>query len=323
MLENLERKAVVEDADEMMWIAGGEFAMGSNKHYPEEAPVRRASVEGFWIDATPVTNTEFAEFVSETAHVTFAEIPPRAEDYPGARPEMLRAGSLVFVKPAGPVDLRRVSWWEYRFGADWRHPEGPGSSIEGRGDHPVVHVAYSDAEAYARWRGKELPTETEWEFAARGGLDGVTYSWGRHFQPGGKLMANTWQGDFPWQNLREDGYETTSPVRAFPPNAFGLYDMIGNTWEWTADWYASRAPGKGAKKSDDCCGKKSRAATMEESYDPCTPDFKIPRKVLKGGSFLCAPNYCIRYRPAARIPEPIDTSTNHLGFRCVRRRNGR
>jgi formylglycine-generating enzyme required for sulfatase activity len=319
MLDSVERKEPLFDVviNDMIWIEGGAFAMGSNKHYPEEAPVRRVTVEGFWIDPTPVTNAQFTEFVRQTGHVTFAEIPPRAEDYPGALPEMLKAGSLLFKKPPGPVDLRRVTWWHYCFGADWRHPEGPESNIEGREEHPVVHVTYSDAEAYAKWAGKELATEAEWEYAARGGLDGVTYSWGRHFNPGGKIMANVWQGEFPWQNLAEDGYDTTSPVKAFPPNDYGLYDMIGNTWEWTSDWYSTDK----ARKSDGCCaGKGGRRASMEESYDPRMPEIKIPRRVLKGGSFLCAPNYCVRYRPAARIPEPVDTSTNHLSFRCVRRR---
>ncbi|HVK60109.1 MAG TPA: formylglycine-generating enzyme family protein [Bdellovibrionales bacterium] len=300
--------------DGMIWIPGGTFQMGSNHHYPEEAPVRRVSVDSFWIDRTPVTNKQFREFVEATGYVTFAEVPPRAEDYPGAQAAMLKAGSLMFEKPCGPVDLRFVTWWTYRFGADWMHPEGPGSSIDGRDDHPVVHVTYKDAHAYALWRGREIPTEAEWEFAARAKYDGAEYSWGAELTPDGKTMANTWQGNFPMQNLLEDGWEATSPVEAFPPNRYGIYDMIGNTWEWTSDWYGERA------KAKDCClPKNPRGVEEDASHDPCVPELRIPRKVLKGGSFLCAPNYCRRYRPAARIPEPIDTSTNHLGFRCIKR----
>ena len=218
----------------MIFVPGGEFRMGSDRHYPEEAPVHRVKVDAFWIDRTPVTNRQFRKFVNATKHVTFAEIAPRAEDYPGALPHMLKAGSLVFSPPKGPVDLKDWSqWWRFKFGADWRRPYGPRSSISGMDDHPVVHVAYRDAEAYARWAGKELPTEAEWEFAARGGLDGAEYAWGDELTPAGKQMANTWQGAFPHQNLAQDGFERTSPVRSFPPNAYGIYDMIGNVWEWT------------------------------------------------------------------------------------------
>ena len=215
--------------------------MGSDKHYPEEAPAHRVAVDGFWIDRTPVTNRQFRKFVNETGHVTFAEIPPDAKDYPGALPEMLKAASLVFTPPKHPVDLRDWSqWWTFKAGANWRRPYGPRSSISGLDDHPVVHVAYRDAEAYAKWAGKELPTEAEWEFAARGGLDGAEFAWGDDFTPGGQHRANTWQGDFPHENRCDDGFPRTSPVAAFPPNGYGIYDMIGNTWEWTADWYAAR-----------------------------------------------------------------------------------
>jgi formylglycine-generating enzyme len=300
----------------MVWIPGGTFQMGSDKHYPEERPAHHVSVDGFWIDRHPVTNARFETFVVATNHVTFAEIPPDPRDYPGALPDMLYAGSLVFVKPNGPVDRRNVgNWWQYMRGADWRHPQGPRSSIHGKSDHPVVHVSFADAEAFARWEGKELPTEAEWEFAARGGLDGATYAWGDEFFPQERPMANTWQGEFPWSNLVTDGYEGTSPVGVFPSNGYGLYDMIGNVWEWTTDWYEPRHPADAMKAC--CIPRNPRGGVETASYDPSQPEIRIPRKVLKGGSHLCAPNYCRRYRPAARFPEPIDTSTCHVGFRCI------
>jgi formylglycine-generating enzyme len=301
---------------DMVWIPGGTFSMGSDRHYTEEAPVHRVTVDGFWIDRTPVTNRQFREFVRATGHVTFAEIAPDSKDYPGALPNMLKAGSLVFNPPKHPVGLTDWSqWWTFKFGADWRRPYGPRSSLNGLNDHPVVHVAYSDALAYAKWAGKDLSTEAEWEFAARGGLDGAEFAWGDEFTPGGKQMANTWQGAFPHENLRLDGHERTSPVAAFPPNGYGLYDMIGNVWEWTTDWYSA---GHEADAQKVCCIPiNPRGGREDASYDPCQPTIKIPRKVLKGGSHLCAPNYCRRYRPAARHPEPVDTSTSHVGFRCV------
>jgi formylglycine-generating enzyme len=301
---------------DMVWIPGGEFRMGSDRHYPEERPVHRVTVDGFWMDRHPVTNAEFERFVAATGHLTFAESPPDPADYPGALPEMLYAGSLVFVKPPGPVDRSRIgNWWQYMRGADWRHPRGPSNSLEGLERHPAVHVAYSDAEAYARWAGKELPTEAEWECAARGGLDGTTYAWGEEFMPEGRHMANTWQGEFPWQNRVEDGYEGTSPVGTFPANGYGLYDIIGNVWEWTTDWYSPSHPNEVLKS---CCAPRNpRGGVEKDSYDPRQPEVRIPRKVIKGGSHLCAPNYCRRYRPAARFPEPIDTSACHLGFRCI------
>jgi len=301
---------------DMVWIPGGTFAMGSESHYPEERPVHRVTVDGFWMDRYPVTNRRFRKFVEATGHVTFAEIPPQADDYPGAKPEMLYAGSLVFVKPAGPVDRRDIgNWWQYLRGADWRHPYGPGSSIDALDDHPVVHVTFGDAETFAEWEGKAVPTEAEWEFAARGGLVGAPYAWGNEFIPDGRMMANTWQGEFPWQNLRTDGYEGTSPVGAFPPNGYGAHDMIGNVWEWTTDWYEPRHPAEATKAC--CIPRNPRSGRETESYDPRQPEIRIPRKVLKGGSHLCAPNYCRRYRPAARFPEPVDTSTCHVGFRCI------
>ena len=301
---------------DMLWIPGGTFAMGCDKEYPEERPVHRVTVDGFWLDRTPVTNERFARFVAETGHTTFAEIPPNPDDYPGALPEMLYAGSLVFFKPAGKVDLTNfTNWWQYKRGADWRHPYGPDSSIDGLEQHPVVHVTFGDAEAFARWEGKSLPTEAEWEFAARGGLDGARYAWGDEFLPDNRHLANTWQGEFPWQATVKDGYEGTSPVGSYPPNGYGAVDMIGNVWEWTTDWFVPRHPSDEVKAC--CIPKNPRGPAIEHSYDARQPEIRIPRKVLKGGSHLCAPNYCRRYRPAARFPEPVDTSTCHVGFRCV------
>jgi formylglycine-generating enzyme len=300
----------------MVWIPGGRFRMGSDAHYPEERPAHDVAVDGFWMDRAPVTNREFGKFVKDTGHKTFAEVAPDAKDYPGAMPDMLKPGSLVFQPPDVPVDLRdHTRWWTFRFGADWRHPYGPGSTIKGLDDHPVVHVAFRDAEAYARWAGKELPTEAEWEFAARGGLENAEFAWGDEFAPGGRQMANTWQGTFPFENTRLDGYEGTSPVGAFPPNGYGLLDIIGNVWEWTTDWYSRQHQGDAPKAC--CVPQNPRGGSREQSYDPRQPRITIPRKVIKGGSHLCAPNYCRRYRPAARDAEPIDTSTCHLGFRGI------
>ncbi len=303
--------------NEMVWIPGGTFRMGSDHHYPEEAPSHRVTVDGFWMDRAPVTNREFRRFVDATGYVTSAEIPPNAEDYPGALPHMLHAASMVFVPPKhNDVDLRDFfNWWQFKFGANWRRPAGKGSWIHALADHPVVHVSYSDAEAYAAWVGKVLPTEAEWEFAARGGLEGAEFAWGDELTPGGRHMANTWQGDFPCENSAADGYERTSPVMAYPPNGYGLYDMIGNVWEWTTDWWSSRHEADAPKAC--CIPENPRGGPQSASYDPCQPDIRIPRKVLKGGSYLCAPNYCRRYRPAARHAQPIDTSTSHAGFRCV------
>ncbi len=301
--------------DGMVFVPGGTFAMGSDRHYPEESPVHRVSVDGFWMDETPVTNAQFREFVEATGYITFAEIAPKAEDYPGALPHMLKAGSLVFSLRKSPRFERlepvvAISIWR-----ELASPYGRGSWIKGLDEHPVVHVAYRDAEAYARWAGKELPTEAEWEFAARGGLEGAEFAWGDEFTPDGRQMANTWQGEFPHENLKLDGYERTSPVKAFPPNGYGLYDMIGNVWEWTTDWYVPKHPADAPKAC--CIPENPRGPREDQSFDPCQPHIRIPRKVLKGGSHLCAPNYCRRYRPAARHPEPVDTSTSHVGFRCV------
>jgi sulfatase modifying factor 1 len=314
-------KTAVAPSVDMICIEGGAFRMGSDKHYPEEAPAHRVHVDTFWIDRTPVTNRAFRKFVNATGYVTFAEIRPNPEDYPGALSRMLKPGSLVFDPPKHPVDLRDWSqWWRFKFGANWRRPCGARSTISGLDDHPVVHIAHRDAEAYARWVGKELPTEAEWEFAARGRLDDAEFAWGEEFTPGGHHMANTWQGVFPYQDLAADGYPRTSPVTAFPPNGYGLYDMIGNVWEWTADWYAQKHEADAQKAC--CIPHNPRGAPESASFDPCHPAIRIPRKVLKGGSHLCAPNYCRRYRPAARHAQPVDTSASHIGFRCVTRTGG-
>ncbi|MEI5668758.1 formylglycine-generating enzyme family protein [Bosea sp. CCNWLW174] len=303
----------------MTWINGGVFRMGSDRHYVEEAPSHQVNVDGFWIDQTPVTNRQFGAFVDATGHVTSAEIAPDPRDYPGALPHMLRAGSLMFDPPCHPVDTRDWSqWWTFKFGATWRKPYGAGSSIKGLDDHPVVHVAYLDAEAYANWAGKALPTEAEWEFAAWGGREGCEFAWGDELTPEGRHMANIWQGAFPQENSREDGWARTSPVRAFPSNGYGLHDMIGNVWEWTADFWSARHQADAPKAC--CVPQNPRGGRESESYDPHQPQIMIPRKVLKGGSHLCAPNYCRRYRPAARHAEPIDTSTSHVGFRCIIRK---
>jgi len=300
----------------MRWIPAGTFLMGSDRHYPEEAPAHLVNVDGFWIDETTVTNAEFRRFVEATGHVTSAEQPARAEDYPGAKPEMLVPASIVFRPPPYRVaDLsNHYQWWAYVPGADWRHPRGPESTIDGLDDHPVVHVAHADALAYCAWAGKALPTEAEWERAARGGLEGAEFVWGDELTPEGRHLANTWQGDFPNTNSLDDGFEWTAPVRSYPPNGYGLFEVAGNVWEWTADFYEARHRVRGG-----CCGpaQNPRGGVREKSYDPCNPNSFIPRRVTKGGSFLCGPSYCRRYRPAARMAQPVDTSTCHLGFRCI------
>ncbi len=297
----------------MRQITGGVFWMGADDGYPEEAPVRRVSINPFWLDEAPVTNREFAAFVMATGHVTLAETAPTASDFPHADPAMLRAGSLVFIQPRQPVSLDDAGrWWQFVFGADWRHPEGPESTIEGLMDHPVVHVAWADAEAYARWAGKRLPTEAEWEFAARGNLDRATYAWGDALAPAGRYLANYWRGEFPWRRQQGD-FRRTSPVRSFAANSFGLFDMIGNVWEWTADWYAD---GRVLAAGRSCCiPANPRGGSRQASLDP---ESGFERRVLKGGSHLCAENYCRRYRPAARYAQTVDTSTSHIGFRCAR-----
>jgi sulfatase modifying factor 1 len=301
----------VQAFKDMVEVPGGRFRMGSDRFYPEEAPVREVSVDGFWIDRHPVTVAEFRRFVKTTGHVTSAEYAPDPADYPDADPELLVPGSLVFRKSPGPVDLGDYgNWWTWVPGADWRHPEGPGSTVGGRERHPITHVTHADATAYAEWAGKSLPTEEEWEYAARGGLDGAIFTWGDDPAPKGRMMANTWQGEFPWQNLLLDRYEGTSPVETFPPNGYGLYDMAGNVWEWTDDYFTVPI----GKSGPSCCAPHNPHTSA--SPDPDAGQ-RFPRRVIKGGSHLCAPNYCLRYRPAARQGEEIDTCTGHIGFRCV------
>jgi sulfatase modifying factor 1 len=303
----------------MLWIPEGTFLMGSDHHYAEEAPAHNVRVDGFWMDRHTVTNREFRRFVDATGYVTVAERPADLADYPGADPAMLVPSSIVFEKAPRRVDLRdHYNWWRYVPGADWRHPRGPSSSLQGLWDHPVVQVSFEDAEAYAAWAGKSLPTEAEWERAARGGREGLEYVWGDELTPGGKPMANTWQGEFPWQNLVEDGYEWTAPVGSFPPNDFGLYDMAGNVWQWTTDWYQEH----GKIKKACCTIDNPRGAAREESLDPQMPNVRIPRKVIKGGSYICALNYCRRYRPAARMAQEVNSATCHIGIRCIVRGTG-
>jgi len=304
-------------AKPMKWLTGGPFMMGSDHHYVEEFPRHAVQVDGFWIDSAPITNAEFAAFVDATGHVTTAEIAPDPKDYPGALPEMCKAASLLFTPTEGPVDLANWSnWWRFEFGINWRCPQGLDSDWRDIPDHPVVHVTHSDAAAYAAWDGKSLPTEAEWEYAAWGGADDCEFAWGDELEPGGEHRANVWQGQFPWQNLCGDGFARTSPVATYPANGFGLFDMIGNVWEWTEDWFSARHS-HGASKP--CCVPVNpRGGPKSNSHDQCGGP-PIPRKVVKGGSHLCAPNYCRRYRPAARHPQPIDSSTSHIGFRCVKR----
>jgi len=295
---------------EQVRIDAAEFTMGSDAHYSEEGPARRVYVDAFSIDITTVTNARFADFVRSTGYITVAERPLDPADFPGAPAENLQPGSMVFTGTRGPVDLRHLSqWWAWVPGASWRRPFGPRSSIDQRMNHPVVHVAYEDADAYAAWAGRRLPTEAEWELAARGGLDGARYTWGDRAERSGEKLANYWHGEFPWRAA--SGYGSTAPVGSFPPNGYGLFDMAGNVWEWTADWYTQPEP------TDHCCAPANpTGGTAEVSVDPGQP-FAVPRKVVKGGSFLCADSYCMRYRPAARRPQMIDTGMSHIGFRCA------
>ncbi len=307
----------------MVLIKGGTFLMGSDKFYPEEKPVRQVTVDGFYMDKYAVTNEDYAKFTEATGYVTVAERPLNPADYPGAKPELLVPGALVFQKAKGPVDLSSYfNWWAWVPGANWKHPQGPSSNLTGKEKHPVVHIAYEDAETYASWCGKQLPTEAEWEFAARGGLEGKNYTWGDEDIQLTKPMANTWQGNFPYENLMIDGFEGTAPVGSFEPNGYGLYDMAGNVWEWTSDWYVKNLD-ETAEKVKSCCTTSinPRVVSPDKSFDEHQPAIKIPRRVVKGGSHLCAPNYCLRYRPAARQPQMIDTGMNHLGFRCIVRPN--
>jgi len=297
------------EQDAMVDVPGGTFTMGSTDFYTEEAPLRAATIRAFRLDRYPVTNRAFARFVQDTGYVTVAERPLDARAYPGVEPDRLRPGALVFAPPRRGAPARGVhDWWRYMPGAHWRKPESGKSVFAGRLDHPVTCVAYEDAAAYAGWAGKRLPTEAEWERAARGGLEQATYAWGDEWMPGGRRMANTWQGSFPDRDEAPRGAHRTTRVGSFPANGFALHDMIGNIWEWTSDWYRPR-PGESAPSG--CC------SPPDECFDPDQPAIRIPRRVLKGGSFLCAANYCARYRPAARQPQMIDTASAHIGFRCA------
>lgn len=296
----------------MVWISGGEFWMGADE-FPDAQPWHQVSMDGFWMDRTEVTNEQFAAFVTATGYVTVAERTPRPEDFPGAPPENLVEGSVVFSPPGHPVRLNdHFQWWSYVDGASWRHPEGPQSDVKTRGRYPVVHIAYEDALAYARWVGKRLPTEAEFELAARGGLDRKPYTWGDEFAPGGTFMANTFQGRFPDKSLAEDGYERAAPVASFPPNGYGLYDMAGNVWEWTSDWYRPDYYRTLAAQGHTPRNPQGPA----DSFDPSEPG--VPKRVHRGGSFLCTDQYCARYIVGGRGKGEPATGTNHLGFRLVR-----
>jgi formylglycine-generating enzyme len=302
----------------MTLVPGGVFSMGSENFYPEERPLRQVRVDRFWMDAAPVTNSDFGRFVDDTGYVTEAEIPPDPERYPLMLEGMGAAGSLVFHQTRTPVDLSDPGqWWSFEIGADWRHPEGPNTDIAKLADHPVVHVSYTDALAYANWAGKALPTEAEWECAAWGGSSDQDYVWGSELMPGGRVMANTWHGLFPFANQSPHGWTRTSAVGAFPPNEWGLFDMIGNVWEWTSDWYSAGKSSPERQGPSCCIPSNPRGARRADSLDPSSPLVAIPRRVVKGGSHLCAPSYCQRYRPPARQPQAVDTSTSHIGFRCI------
>jgi len=286
------------------WIPPQTAVVGSDDHYPEEGPAREVTVDGFWMQRHPVTNAQFGEFVTATGYLTVAERPIDPDEHPGAPAENLVPGSMVFRRTDGPVDLRHLNlWWRWTPGASWERPRGPRSSVRGREDHPVVHIAFEDAAAYARWAGYDLPTEPQWEVAARGGLAHAVYTWGDEPEGRRERLANYWHGEFPY--LPETGYGQSTPVGSFPPNAYGLHDMAGNVWEWTSDWYGA------TRDVQPCCAA--------DSHDPDQPQFAVPRKVIKGGSFLCADSYCKRYRPAARRPQHVDTGMSHIGFRCVTR----
>lgn len=314
-METIEETPGPPPADGMVWVPGGTYAMGSEKHYPEERPSGPVSVDGFWMDETTVTNRKFAEFVAATGYVTTAEKAPDPAMYPGADPAMLVPGSITFAKPRGPVDLSNpMQWWAWTPGAQWRHPWGPASNLDGKDDHPVTQVTFEDADAYARWAGKELPTEVQWERAGRGGIESAEFAWGDELSPGGEERMNRWIGEFPWKfrprrgGARKPG---TVAVKTFEPNRFGLYEITGNVWEWTKTWFSDKHP----EPTSRCCAPANPLGPgVEASRDPASG---IPRKVVKGGSFLCAENYCSRYRPAARIPESIESSTVHISFRCV------
>jgi sulfatase modifying factor 1 len=295
----------------MVWIPGGRFWMGTD-HMEDAQPVHQVEVKGFWMDRTDVTNEEFSRFVKATGYVTIAERPLDPKEFPDLAPKDLASGSVVFTPPAGPVSLENpLVWWRFVRGANWRHPNGPNSDLQGKEKYPVVQIAWADAVAYAKWAGKRLPTEAEWEFAARGGRDRQNYAWGNELNPNGKWMANTFQGHFPDKNTSEDGYAGLAPVASFPTNDFGLYDMSGNVWQWVADWYR---PDYYAQLNHEEIAINPQGPS--DSFDPHEPG--VAKRVQKGGSYLCTDQYCERYMPGARGKGDPDTGTNHLGFRCVR-----
>ncbi len=323
-LRNATSNKVTDDG--MVWIPGGQFMMGTDdpSSFPNERPAHQVQVDGFWIDATAVTNAQFRQFVEATGYVTTAERPLDWEELkkqvppntPKPPDEQFQPGSLVFTPSNGPVDLRNMSnWWTWTTGASWQHPEGPTSSLEGKDDWPVVHVSFDDATAYAKWAGKRLPTEAEWEFASRGGTT-TRYYWGDDLQVDGKYMANTFTGKFPYRDTAEDGYAGVSPVKAFPPNDYGLYGMAGNVWQWTADLYRDDIHVRMSEASKGGCTINPTGPT--DSSNPTRPVPESPEHVIKGGSYLCNPSYCESYRPTARRGMPPDTGTQHLGFRCVK-----
>jgi formylglycine-generating enzyme len=293
--------------DGMVWIPGGTFWMGADDTSMADAtPVHEVTVSGFWMDRTEITNRQFASFVKQTAYITVAERPTDPKEFPDAPPEKLVPGSIVFTPPVGRISLDDpLVWWRYVPGASWRHPEGPGSSIQGKDDHPVVQICWYDAVAFAQWAGKRLPTEAEWERAARGGRQRARYVWGNELRPGGKCQANIWEGHFPDENSSDDGFARTAPVATFPPNDFGLHDIAGNVWEWCSDWYR---PNYDNLAQRDPTGPPS-------SYDPSEPG--VPKRVQRGGSFLCSDQYCTRYLPGARGKGAPDSAASHVGFRCV------
>ena len=300
--------SIGRETNGMVWIPSGTFIMGSDEGNPDEQPIRPVTINGFWMDKTEVTNEQFQKFVDATGYLTIAERKPNPEDFPGADPALLVPGSVVFSPPDHEVPLdNHFQWWRYVPGANWRHPEGPGSSIEGREKHPVVHVAWEDAVAYCEWAGKRLPTEAEWEYAARGGLDRQPYVWGETKMPGDQHRANIWQGEFPINNTAKDGYPATAPVGSYSTNGFGLHDMAGNVWEWVHDWY---------RPDSYQSGEKLNPKGPDSSFDPNEPG--TPKRVIRGGSYLCSDVYCTGYRPSARMKTAPDTGLSHTGFRCVK-----
>jgi formylglycine-generating enzyme required for sulfatase activity len=309
----VEAKTSLADNNGLVWIPGGSFQMGSEGTYAEEGPQKHVTLDGFWIDRHEVTNAQFTEFISATGFTTVAERNPNPADLPGAPPDMLKPGAAVFVPPDRNVPRDLLQWWAYIPGADWRHPEGPNSSIKGKENYPVVQIAFEDAQAYAEWAGRRLPTEAQWEYASQDpGRDpsgDAPYAWGDELVPNGEHRANTWQGMFPFYNAADDGFLGASPVGCFVANAHGLHDMIGNVWEWTTDHYA---PGHTGLSVENPTGPSLTEAAKVQPAG-------FPERVIKGGSYLCAPNYCMRYRPAARQAQDVGLGTNHIGFRTVRR----